>query len=60
MVTRWLQWSTKVFKNFRLYTGEMAQWQRALVALEKDSGLVPSTHMIAHNDPIIGDLTHLS
>ena len=28
-----------------------AQWLKALHALPKDLGLVPSTHMAAHNNP---------
>jgi hypothetical protein len=27
----------------------MAQWLRALALLPEDSGLIPSTHMMAHN-----------
>ncbi|CAO2645611.1 hypothetical protein LEMLEM_LOCUS27546 [Lemmus lemmus] len=27
----------------------MAQWLRALTALPKDPGSIPSTHMAAHN-----------
>ena len=27
----------------------MAQWMRALAALLKDRGWIPSTHMVAHN-----------
>lgn len=29
--------------------GEMAQWLRVLPALVKDSGSVPSTHIVDHN-----------
>jgi hypothetical protein len=32
---------------------EMAQWLRALAALAKDLGLVPSTHRVAHNHLIL-------
>ena len=28
---------------------EIAQWFRALAALAKDQGLVPSIHMVSHN-----------
>jgi hypothetical protein len=30
-------------------TREMAQWLRALIALVKDLGSIPSTHIMAHN-----------
>lgn len=30
-------------------SGKMAQWLRALAALEEDLGLVPSTHMLVFN-----------
>lgn len=30
-------------------TGEMTQWLRALAALPEDPGLIPSTHVAAHN-----------
>jgi hypothetical protein len=29
--------------------GEMAQWVRALTALPKVLGSIPSNHMVAHN-----------
>ena len=29
--------------------GEVAHWFRALVALAEELGLIPSTHMEAHN-----------
>ena len=30
-------------------TGEVTQWLRALAALPEDPGLIPSTHITAHN-----------
>jgi hypothetical protein len=35
----------------RKYTraGEMAQQLRALIALPKDLGLIPSNHLVVHN-----------
>ena len=29
--------------------GEIAQWLRAPAALPEDPGLIPSTHVVAHN-----------
>lgn len=29
--------------------GEMAEWLRILVVLSEDMGLIPSTHIAAHN-----------
>jgi hypothetical protein len=40
--------STIVFR-----VGEIAQWFRVLVVLQEDPGLIPSTHMVAHNQPSI-------
>ena len=39
--------------------GEMTQWLRAVAALLEDLGLIPSTHIAAHNclTPVPGDLT---
>lgn len=34
-------------KNNKQGTGEVAQWVRAL-AVPKDSGLIPSIHMVVH------------
>jgi len=34
--------------------GEMAQWLRALAALPKDWGSIPSTHMAVSVSPILG------
>jgi hypothetical protein len=36
-------------KNNTLGPGEMAQWLRAFVPLTEDRGLIPNTHMVAHN-----------
>jgi hypothetical protein len=41
------QW---LFKN-HLWTGEMAQWVRALTALPTVMSSNPSNHMVAHNHP---------
>ena len=32
---------------------EMAQWLRALTALPKVPGSIPSNHMVAHNHPLM-------
>jgi hypothetical protein len=32
-----------------LWTGEMAQWLRALTVLPKVLSSIPSNHMVAHN-----------
>ena len=31
--------------------GKMAQWLRALAALAENPDLVPSTHIVTHNNP---------
>jgi hypothetical protein len=45
--------AAEVFVVFKIYiyggTGEIAQWLRALGALPEGLGLIPSTHMVAHN-----------
>jgi len=33
------------------WTGEMAQWLRALAALSEDLGSIPGTHMSVQNCP---------
>ena len=35
--------------NMLYWSGEMAQWLRALVVLPEDPGSIPSTHMLIHN-----------
>lgn len=36
-------------KTFHFRATEMAQWLSVLVALPKDLGSIPSTHMVVHN-----------
>jgi hypothetical protein len=45
------------YQNCICKAGEMAQWSRALAALAEDLGLVPSTHMMAHNCLVVRDST---
>jgi hypothetical protein len=40
--------SKDVLKKWRSWSGEIAQWLRTFVALPKDPGSVPSTHMAAY------------
>lgn len=35
------------FENSPIWTGELAQWLRALIALAEDHGSIPSTHSMA-------------
>lgn len=44
-VNEWLLWKFCNTDN----EVETAQWLAALAALAKDLGLVPSTHLVAHN-----------
>ena len=41
--------TTRITGENRDGAGEMAQWLRALTALPKDPGSIPSTHMTTHN-----------
>jgi hypothetical protein len=40
-----------LFESKCIGAGEMARGLRALIALAEDTGLIPSTHMMAHNHP---------
>jgi hypothetical protein len=39
--------------------GQIVQWLAALTILAKDPGLIPSTHLLAHNTPIPGNSSTL-
>jgi hypothetical protein len=42
---------TDFLKKPKVGAGEMAQWLRALTALQDVLSSIPSNHMVAHNDP---------
>jgi hypothetical protein len=41
--------TTLIFKNIKMWAGEMAQQLRVLTALLEVLSSIPSNHMVAHN-----------
>ena len=45
----WNQFGLRYLKLLYFWTGEMAQWLRALAVFPRDLGSILSNHMVAHN-----------